>query len=82
MVTKTIDWAYPTSPAAGKAGFSDTGCWVVRTKTERATSARTIAVYDNVHQAVKHALQLKAEWAPNFLKFGSAEVLALIAAEK
>lgn len=44
--TKSVEWAYPSSPNAVKYGFAKEGCWVVLLHENDGQAASVVAAYD------------------------------------
>lgn len=66
MKTKSVEFAYPSSPDAVRFGFAKLGCYVV----ELSNSVQTVALagYYLRRDAMAHAEELPEDWSSNFVK--------------
>ena len=64
---KLVEFAYPSSPTAIKAGYGDTGCWYVSLYTDSNTciNGLKVAFSQEQKEAVEHANTLPQEWSKN-----------------
>ncbi len=65
--TKCVDWSYPSSPNAVKAGFGSTGCWTVST-TCKGETPKAVASFPERVEAITYAQSLPFKWVWYFLK--------------
>lgn len=80
MITKSIDWSYPTSINAERFGFAGFGCFTVSLNVPTArgsATAEAVAGFDNRRQAVDHARGLSEPWAQYHLRRFPADTEAL-----
>ena len=68
-----VDWSYPSSPNAERAGFGKTGCWSVKLYCD-TRPPQAIAAYapDLKPEAIRYAASLGHPW-----KFPASENLKL-----
>lgn len=65
---KTVEYAYPTSTNAKKAGFHDEGCWCFHLlDSAREYQGKLIAGYAKREDAITRAEQSSLPWSPIFL---------------
>jgi hypothetical protein len=72
MQTKLVEYAYPTSETATKAGYGNTGCWFVGIyATESAFSKKREVFFSKEKQAAEEhasALAIDYNWMYYYLK--------------
>lgn len=68
MKTKSVEFAYPSSPQANRFGFAKLGCYVVEL-SEGTNPPIAIAGYFTKLEAWQHADTLPEPWSPSFTRF-------------
>jgi len=60
-ITKSVDYAYPTSTTASKFGFGRTGCYAVYERKGNQPP-KAIAAFATLDEAKEHAALLPHPW--------------------
>jgi len=68
--TKSVEWAYPTSPAAERFHFGRTGCWIVNV-AEYLKPPKAIAGFADKDAAMNFALTVPWPWSACWLQFNT-----------
>jgi hypothetical protein len=72
MQTKLVEYAYPSSETATKAGYGNTGCWLVSIYATESACSKSKAVYfsKDKQAAIDHAntLVIDYNWMYYYLK--------------
>ena len=77
VVTKSIDWSYPTSENASSFGFKSKGCFTVSKNFGHSTKSRppqAISGHATREEAVVVARNVEAPWNPLFERFHPDDV--------
>lgn len=59
---KTLEWSYPTSPNAERAGMSRTGCWTISVG-DGVRVSRVVSHHANPSEALAAADAMGEPWA-------------------
>ena len=76
---KGVDFSYPSSPNAERAGMSRTGCYTVSLHDDNG--CRAVAHYADKADAFAHAAKMPQRWGAAWLRYCAGDIAAAEAAK-